>query len=99
MLVRIKYHDNESFNMEEVIAQAKRNYGKNIEVEVLPESNLPHDMLYFALQQMVVHTQLSLLYNSGANYTYDLKKLRAETLHKVEEILNEVIMDTEAKVK
>jgi len=98
MKVKITYHDNESFTMSEIQAMAKRNYGNNVNVEVLPESSMPHDMLYFALQQMITHEQLSLLYTSGALYAKDLKELRSEIIYKVEEILSEVIMDNEQKV-
>lgn len=98
MIVKIEYQDISSFNMEEVIAQAKRNYGKTARVEVRPDSMLPHDMLYFALQQMTVHEQLSLFFSSGATYKNDLLKLKAEILYKVEEILNDVLIDTEEKV-
>lgn len=99
MLVKIQYHDNESFNTEEVVAQAKHNYGEKVSVETLPESFAPHDMIYFALQQMTVHKQLSILYNDGDLYHIKLKDLKSEILYKVSELLDEVIMDTETRVQ
>ncbi len=98
MLVKLQFHDNESFTISEVIKQAKHNYGNAVSVEVYPESNMPHDILYFALKQMITHEQLSLIYDSKGSYHQDIKKLRAEILYKVEEILNEVILDNEEKV-
>lgn len=98
MLVKLKYQDTESFTISEIVRQAKHNYGNNVTVEVAPESPMPHDMLYFALQQMITHEQLSLLFDSKGTYQHDIKKLRNEVLYKVEEILNEVILDNESKV-
>lgn len=99
MKVVIKYQDPDSFNIEEVVAQAKKLHGKGTEIEVYPDSNLPHDMLYFALQQMTTQKQLSLLYDEGAQYHQKLNLLRAEILYKVTELLDEVIMDTEARTE
>ena len=97
MRVRISYQDTQSFNMEEVITQAKREYGKGVSVEVYPDSNLPHDMLYFAIQQMITQEQLSLLFDNKSFYESEIKKLRSEILYKVEEILDSVIIDNEGK--
>ena len=98
MKVKLTYNDNQSFTMDEVIRQAKHNYGNGVTVEILPESTTTGDILYFALQQMIVHKQLSLLYDSKSAYQTDIKKLREEVLFKVQEVLDEVIMDNEAKV-
>lgn len=98
MKVTIKYHDTEALTIEEVVRQAQTNYGKNITVEVMPESTLAYDLIYFGLQQLITHRQLSLLYDRGSAYQQDIKKLRAEVLYKVEEILDSVIIDNESKV-
>jgi hypothetical protein len=97
MKVKLTYHDQESFTIDEVIRQAKQNYGSGVEVEILPESTTTPDILYFALQQMIVHKQLSALYDAKSAYHQEIKKLREETLYKVQEVLDEVIMDNEAK--
>ena len=98
MKISITYHDNESFTMEEVVKQAVHNYGKAAKVEVMPESTMAYDYIYFGLQQLITHEQLSLLYDSGATYQQDLKKLREQVMYKITEIVDQVIIDNEAKV-
>jgi hypothetical protein len=97
MQVTITYHDSTSFTKEEVVRNAVHNYGKAAKVDVLPDSTNAHDLIYFGIQQMVTHEQLSLIYDSST-YQHDLKKLRAEALYKLQEILDSVIVDNEAKV-
>lgn len=98
MKVTITYHDNESFTIEEVVRQAVHNYGKAAQVEVTPESTLAYDHIYFGLQQLITHEQLSLLYDKDATYQQEVKKLREQVLYKVTEIVDQVIIDNEAKV-
>jgi len=98
MKVTLTYHDNDSFTVEEVVKQAMHNYGKAIQVEITPESTLAYDHIYFGLQQLITHEQLSLLYDSGATYQQDLKKLRESVTYKVSEIIDQVIIDNESKV-
>lgn len=98
MEVVVKYHDNQSFLIEEIIRQAKNNYGNQVSVRVTPDSDTPIDYLYFAIQRLISGDQLSLLYDSGALYQKDLEKLRAEIMYKIGEVLNEVIMDNEARI-
>jgi hypothetical protein len=99
MQVTISYHDNESFTKEEVVRQAVHNYGKNTRVEVLPDSTNAHDFAYFAVQQMITHQQLSLIYDKTSSYQKDLAKLRSEVVKKLEEIVDAVIVDNESKVE
>jgi hypothetical protein len=96
--VKITYHDNESFTVEEVVKQAVHNYGKMAQVEVMPESTMAYDYIYFGLQQLITHEQLSMLYDKDPTYQKDLKKLREQVLYKVTEIIDQVIIDNEAKV-
>lgn len=98
MKVNIEYFDNESLTVEEVVKQAVHNYGKDVKVEVMPYSTMAYDMIYFGLQQLVTHEQLSLLYARGDSYQQDIKKLRSDVLYKVHEIIDQVIIDNEAKV-
>jgi hypothetical protein len=98
MKVQITYHDNESFTVEEVVKQAMFNYGKQVHVEVMPESTIAYDYVYFGLQQLVTHKQLSLLYDRDSDYQSDLKKLRSEVLYNITEIIDQVIIDNESKV-
>lgn len=98
MEVTIKYNDSDSLTKEEVVRQAIHNYGKNIKVEVLPDSTNAHDFLYFAIQQMITHEHLGLIYDDSAtSYQQGIAKLRRETLSKIAEILDSVIVDNEAK--
>jgi hypothetical protein len=98
MKVTITYHDNESFTIEEVVKQAMHNYGKAAQVEVMPESTMAYDMIYFGLQQLITHEQLSLLFDKDTAYQQDIKKLRDAVLYKVTEIIDQVIIDNESKV-
>ena len=98
MQVTITYTDNKSFTKEEIVRNAVHNYGKTVDVKVMPESSNAHDLIYFGIQQMVTHEQLSLIYDSNGTYQKDLQKLRSEILYKLEEILDAVIVDNEAKV-
>lgn len=98
MEVTIKYHDEHSLTSEEVVRQAVHNYGKNVDVRVMPDSSKAHDLIYFALQSIVTHTQLSAFYDDKHMYSKLMNNLRADTLVKVQEILDQVIIDNESKV-
>lgn len=98
MHVTISYHDNESFTIEEVVKQAVHNYGGSTKVLVESDSAKPHDLIYFALQQIITHKQLTLLYDDKLGYQSSIQKLRNETLFKIQEILDQVIIDNESKV-
>jgi len=96
--VTITYHDNDSFTVEEVVKQAIHNYGKSVNVDIMPESTLAYDHIYFGLQQLITHEQLSLLFDKDTAYQQDIKKLRDSVLYKVTEIIDQVIIDNESKV-
>jgi hypothetical protein len=98
MKVTITYHDTESFTVEEVVKQAVHNYGRQAQVEIMPESTMAYDHIYFGLQQLVTHEQLSLLFDKGSSYQQDIKKLRENIIYKVTEIIDQVIVDNESKV-
>lgn len=98
MKVTITYHDNESFTVEEVVKQAVHNYGKAVQVDITPESTMAYDHIYFGLQQLITHEQLSMLFDKGSAYQQDIKKLREQILYKVTEIVDQVIIDNESKV-
>lgn len=98
MKVKITYTDTESFTVEEVVKQAVHNYGRLAQVEVMPESTMAYDLIYFGLQQLLTHEQLSILFEKDSNYQQELKKLRERVLYKVTEIIDQVIIDNESKV-
>jgi hypothetical protein len=98
MQVTITYTDSTSFTKEEVVRQAVHNYGKYARVEVAPESGNAHDLIYFGLQQIITHEQISIMFDQSADYHVELRKLRASSLKKLEEILDTVIIDNESKL-
>jgi len=98
MKVNLTYHDNDSFTVEEVVKQAVHNYGKAVQIEIMPESTMAYDHIYFGLQQLITHEQLSLLYDKDTAYQKDIKKLREQIIYKVTEIIDQVIIDNESKV-
>lgn len=98
MKVTITYHDSESFTVEEVVKQAVHNYGRLAQVEIMPESTMAYDHIYFGLQQLITHEQLSLLFDKGSSYQQDIKRLRDQVIYKVTEIVDQVIIDNESKV-
>lgn len=98
MKVTITYHDTESFTVEEVVKQAVHNYGKQAQIEVMPDSTIAYDHIYFGLQQLITHEQLSLLYDKSGDYHTELAKLRSQIIFKTTEIIDQVIVDNESKV-
>lgn len=99
MKVIITYNDGDSFTVEEVVKQAVHNYGKSATINIMPDSTKPHDLIYFGLQQIITHEQLSILYDDNPNYHNSIQKLRNNVLYKVQEIIDQVIIDNEAKVE
>jgi hypothetical protein len=97
MKVTITYFDEDALSIEEVVSRAKHNYGEFTTVEVAPNSNKPRDILYFALQQMVVHEQLSLLFDDKNLYPQRLSLLTADTMSTVKKELSSVLRDNEIK--
>ena len=99
MKITLTYFDEESFTKEEVVKQAIHNYGKGVDVHIMPDSTKPHDLIYFAIQQIITHQQLSMLYDDKLGYQASLQALRNETLYKITEIIDQVIIDNESKVE
>lgn len=97
MKVTITYHDNEALTVEEVVKRATDNYGHQAKIEVTPESTIAYDHIYFGLQQLITHEQLSILFDN-TSYQQDIAKLRSEILYKLQEIVDQVIIDNESKV-
>lgn len=97
--VTITYYDEDSLTVEEVEARAKRNYGKYVQVEVKPSSSSPQDYIYFALQQIITHEQLSLLFDDKSTYPTKIEELRSNALALLQQELSAVIKDNELKSK
>lgn len=98
MNVNLSYSDRDSFTVEEVIAQARRNYGRNVQVTVTPESSKPSDILYFALQSIITQDQLSLYFDDKNTYVKELQKLRADIMYRIQGTMDSVIIDNESKL-
>ena len=98
MRVKLTYFDESALTVEEVVNQARHNYGNNVEVSVTPMGLTPHDFIYLGLQELITHRQVSLIYDDKEQYQTKLGTLRAEVLYKVTELLDTVIIDNEAKV-
>jgi hypothetical protein len=98
MKVQITYYDNDSLSMEEVVRQATTNYGSNVKVDVSPESSMAYDHIYFGLQQLITHEQLSAFFANDGTYEQQVKTIRSSVLYKIEEIVDQVIIDNEARI-
>lgn len=98
MRVTLTYTDNDSLTVEEIVAQATHSHGKGVHVHIMPESTHAHDLIYFGIQQIITNKQLSIWYDDKSMYEIEIQKLRSEILYKIEEILNQVVVDNEAKV-
>lgn len=98
MQVIITYFDTTSLTKEEIVKQAKENYGHTATVEIRPVSNEPWDVLNFALQNLVTYDQISLLFDSGHEYQTKIKELKQSLLDKIGKELETVILDNEDKV-
>jgi len=59
---------------------------------------MAYDHIYFGLQQLITHEQLSLLFDRDNTYQQEIKKLREHVLYKITEIIDQVIVDNESKV-
>jgi hypothetical protein len=98
MKVNISYHDVDALTMEEIVSRAVTNYGRAAKIEIQPESNLAYDQIYMGIWQLLTHRQISLYHDKSGTYQADLKGLRADILYKIQEILDQVIIDNESKV-
>lgn len=98
MQVSIKYADPNALTIEEVVRQAQHVFGKHVKVEVTPDSTMPLDFIYFGIQNLATHRQLSMLYDKGSNYQAELAELRSDILFKLTEIVDQVLIDNESRV-
>lgn len=98
MKINIEYHDPSALTIEEIVKNAKRTYGPTCNVKVSPESYLPHDLIAHALWQMTGAEQTAIFFNEGVLYPKKLKELRASVLYKMEEILDDVLIENEKRL-
>lgn len=98
MKVTATYFDDEALTMEEAVKLTKLKLGDSARVEVTADSLAPHDLILFALQQMITRQQADILYNNNINYNSSIRVLRSETIEKVVELLDTVIIENEARL-
>lgn len=98
MKVVITYYDNNSLTKEEIIRQAKHNYGEYVDVSVYPISDDPWDMISFALQRLITYDQIGLYFNSQHNYEEKLSELEESIKEKLSKELKHVLVDNENKL-
>jgi hypothetical protein len=98
MKVTITYYDTDSLTREEVVRQAKHNYGEHAQVEIMPTSDDPKDLIYFALQQLVTYEQLSSYFDAPHTYKESMSELHARMLSIANQEIYNVLLDNEKKV-
>lgn len=100
MIIRLTAKDNQAFTADEIVAVTKQVYGNPAIVEVLPDGNTPKDYIYFGVQQIITPAQLDLFYDhSDTIYSKELTELKRGILANLEKIINQVIIDNEAKLQ
>jgi hypothetical protein len=98
MKVKLEYTDTDALTVEEIIKNNKRIHGNTCSIKVLPESMLPHDLIQFALWQMTGAEQTALFFNEKELYQKKLTELRASILYKLEELLDDVLLENEDRI-
>ena len=77
MQVTLIYNDPKSLTVEEVVRNARDQYGSAAKVVVGPDSSTPHDHVMHGIQCMITHSQISMLFDKSSNYPVEIKTLRA----------------------
>lgn len=100
MIIRLTTKDNQAFTADEIKAVTKQVYGNPAVIEVFPDANTPKDHIYFGVQQIITPAQLDLFYDhSDDSYSEKLTELKRGVLANLEKIINQVIVDNEAKLQ
>ena len=100
MIIKITTKDDQAYTAEEIKAVTKQVYGNPTIVEVFPDGNNPKDHIYFGIQQIISPPHLDLFFDhSDAVYSERLTELKRGVLADIEQIINQVILDTEAKLQ
>lgn len=98
MKVKIEYNDTTSVAPEEIVEEAKRMYGESVSISILPDSDDPFNLLYFAIQSHITMRQVHSYYDDGILYEEKLKILRRDVLSLVDEVFDVVVSDNEDKL-
>ena len=101
MIIRITTKDEEAFTADEIKAVTRQVYGNPVLVEVLPDGDTPKDHIYFGVQQLITSAHLDLVFehNNDNVYKEKLTELKRGVLANLEKIINQVIVDNEAKLQ
>jgi hypothetical protein len=98
MKVNVQYHDETSLTVEEVVARVAKEFGPRAKVDIGPATSIAYDHIYFGIMQLVTHRQVSAIYDKSVPYQKVCADIRRDTLVKLGEILDQVIIDNETKV-
>lgn len=99
MKVEIEYQDLDALAPEEIVARAKRLFGKTTRVRVSPDSSEPYNLMYFAIQQLVTSDQVTSYIDDGVMYKTNLEKIKNEAREQFENILEHVVSDNEIRLE
>lgn len=100
MRVKIEFEDNTAFTAKEIEQSYQLAYGKNSKVEVLPHNDSPEASIYFGIQNLITLDQLDYYYEYYPHlYPTKLKELKIDTLAKISQIFDQVVLDNENRVK
>lgn len=99
MKVKIEIKDNSFYTAEEAIAANKRIFGDDAKVQAVPNSDSPEDHIHFGLANLITVDQLDIFFEFAPHgYPDKLEQLKAQTMKKVEKILDQVIKENEDRV-
>ena len=99
MKVTLTFEDTESFTAKEIELNLKHLYGNTASVSIKPTGNSPESHIYFGLQELLTGNQVDSFFEDGQHlYQTRLASTRREILDKVEQILNQLIVDNENKL-
>ena len=99
MKVTLTFEDREALTADEISENLRHLYGDSAYVEVAPSGSSADSHIYFGLQKLLTGKQVESFFEDGTHlYQERLGKTRREILTRVEGILNQLIMDNEAKL-
>lgn len=89
--VKLNYIDRDSISPQEIALNAKRLYGDNVVVELLPESSSSRSHIRHAIKLDITSKQLSAYFDEEKTiYETKLEALKAEFINTTKELLEEI---------
>lgn len=98
MEIEIKLRDTQSLTKEEAVSNIENALGKAVRIKVMPDSDTPHDLIMFGIQQIITNKQITMFFDSKVLYQQKLDALRKNTLEDIAEILDTVIIENEQRL-